>query len=195
MRRWSSMTGDSSYFHGREMGFENGAMVESSNISWSARGLALSVDILWFGNGETRIVAGFLALSVVEADEIGMVQWCSERGVLGVSGVFWNIFFWFFAWSPMVAGLRASTGCEFLFRQTQCFLNDHGRFILRYPFCAYVSAPRLLVGYKNTSLVIPSVKPSVIWICLSYTLTRIKPTNHGGRQVRNCSHMDENWQH
>jgi len=53
------------------MGFEDGAMVESSNSCWSARGLALSADVLWFGNGETRIVAGSLALSVVEADEIG----------------------------------------------------------------------------------------------------------------------------
>ena len=64
------MTGGSSYFHGREMGFEDGAMVESSNSCWFARGLALSVFILWFGNGETRIVAGSLALSVVEADNV-----------------------------------------------------------------------------------------------------------------------------
>lgn len=61
---------------GREIGFANGAMVESSNISWSARGLALSVDVLWFGNGETRIVAGSLALSVVEAENVGKSYSC-----------------------------------------------------------------------------------------------------------------------
>ena len=99
--------------------------------------------------------------------------------------------FLFSARSPMVAGPWASTGCEFLFSQAKCFSNNQSRFILRNPFCAHVSAPRLLVGYKNTSLVIPSM----IWICLSYTLSRIKPTNHGGRQVKNCSHMDGKRQH
>lgn len=86
------------------MDFEDGAMVKSSNSCWSARGLALSVDVLWFRDWETRIVAGSLALSVVEAEIVGNsrscwtarssaeaggggwdweVQWCSERGVLG----------------------------------------------------------------------------------------------------------------
>jgi len=64
-----------------------------------------------------------------------------------------------------------------LFRHTKYFLSNHGRFILRYPFCAHVSAPHLLVGANNTSLVMTSM----IWTCLSYTLSRIKPTNHGGR--------------
>lgn len=57
-------------------GFEDLATVEGSNSCWYARGLALSVGVLWFRRWETLIAAGSLALSVVEAKNVGNSYSC-----------------------------------------------------------------------------------------------------------------------